>query len=495
MVPRRLDGNFTMNQLKMRRSLMLLIIFLLVAESESYDPEASITGLYTGPYFDPLAPRNMTAHLGDEATLPCTVRQLGDKSVSWVRMRDADILTVDRYTFVGDERFESHYSTATETWNLVIKYVQERDAGLYECQVSTEPKMSQLFSLRVVIPKVVIVPVGDRYVKAGSTVRVDCQITDVVQLPDYIFWYHEDKRVMDRRDPNLLVTVKRTGVEAITSTLTIHKVRQEQSGNFTCMPSNLHAASVTLHVLNEKHPEAMQGERNSARAIEAKFQVTLFVLLCVLICTYSFGLNEENGSRVKKRSLDLDLSSESPMVPSLSSSSSSSSSSTFSSESLPFATSFISSSRQALATIAFDPEKLRTFEVLRGLLKVNALHLIQEALIGLEDRVAKAQNQGYLRMAPGGAAAAAAAAGDFNRWATERSVAIQPLTFSRDFQNFLVEASGGGLALVHTEKETDEEEGKKSSFQINFAKNQVFSVVNVDMSRSFRRCATEARSR
>ena len=65
-------------------------------------------------------------------------------------MRDADILTVDRFTFVGDERFEAHYSPEQETWKLIIKYVQERDAGLYECQVSPEPKMSQVFNLRVV---------------------------------------------------------------------------------------------------------------------------------------------------------------------------------------------------------------------------------------------------------------------------------------------------------------------------------------------------------
>lgn len=57
------------------------------------------------------------------------------------------------------------------------------------------------------VPKVKILPVGDRYVKAGSTVIIDCQITDVVQLPDYIFWYHEEKRVMARHDPNLMVSV------------------------------------------------------------------------------------------------------------------------------------------------------------------------------------------------------------------------------------------------------------------------------------------------
>ncbi|XP_047494590.1 uncharacterized protein LOC125042766 [Penaeus chinensis] len=275
--------------------LLCLLLVLEVCSATAYDPEASITGLYTGPYFDPLAPRNLTAHLGDEATLPCTVRQLGDKSVSWVRMRDADILTVDRYTFVGDERFESHYSAELETWNLVIKYVQERDAGQYECQVSTEPKMSQLFNLRVVIPKVTIVPPGDRFVKAGSTVRVDCQITDVVQLPDYIFWYLEDRRVMDHQDPNLLVTVKRTGAESITSTLTIHRVRREESGNYTCMPSNLHAASVTLHVLNEKHPAAMQAETSGAGGVQAGKLQLLVLLLFLLASTSSLALNEEDN--------------------------------------------------------------------------------------------------------------------------------------------------------------------------------------------------------
>ncbi|MPC93524.1 hypothetical protein E2C01_088656 [Portunus trituberculatus] len=63
--------------------------------------------------------------------------------------------------------------------------------------------------VEVGVPKVKILPMGDRYVKAGSTVRIDCQITDVVQLPDYIFWYHQEKRVMARHDPNLTVSTSR----------------------------------------------------------------------------------------------------------------------------------------------------------------------------------------------------------------------------------------------------------------------------------------------
>ena len=35
-----------------------------------------------------------------------------------------------------------------------IRYVSARDAGRYECQVSTVPKISKFFQLKVIIPKV-----------------------------------------------------------------------------------------------------------------------------------------------------------------------------------------------------------------------------------------------------------------------------------------------------------------------------------------------------
>ena len=35
-----------------------------------------------------------------------------------------------------------------------VRYAQARDAGNYECQVSTVPKISKFFHLKVIIPKV-----------------------------------------------------------------------------------------------------------------------------------------------------------------------------------------------------------------------------------------------------------------------------------------------------------------------------------------------------
>ncbi|CAG9832473.1 unnamed protein product [Diabrotica balteata] len=54
------------------------------------------------------------------------------------------------YTFIADDRFQAFFVEATDTWTLQVKYVQARDAGQYECQVSTEPKMSHFITLNVV---------------------------------------------------------------------------------------------------------------------------------------------------------------------------------------------------------------------------------------------------------------------------------------------------------------------------------------------------------
>lgn len=82
------------------------------------------------------------------------MKKLYNKSVSWVRVRDDHILTVDRVTFIADERFHAFYATnigqPPGPWTLQIKYVQERDEGIYECQVSSEPKISARIFLDVV---------------------------------------------------------------------------------------------------------------------------------------------------------------------------------------------------------------------------------------------------------------------------------------------------------------------------------------------------------
>lgn len=76
--------------------------------------------------------------------------------VSWVRHRDIHILTAGAYTYTSDQRFQAMHkqnvglnSEWTE-WTLCIKWAQERDQGIYECQISTIPIKSHQFRLNVV---------------------------------------------------------------------------------------------------------------------------------------------------------------------------------------------------------------------------------------------------------------------------------------------------------------------------------------------------------
>ncbi|XP_041980588.1 lachesin-like [Aricia agestis] len=232
-------------------------------------------GLYTGPYFDSSAPNNITAQLGTHAYLPCKVRQLSNKSVSWIRRRDAHILTVDRFTFIADERFQAFLVEATDTWTLQVKYVQARDAGVYECQVGTEPKMSHFVQLNVVVPKIEIVGESDLYVKAGSTVSLKCVITQALEEPAYIFWYHNDERVLNYDRSLVEIRMERLAPDTTVGNLIIYNPRREDSGNYSCSPSNLDSASVVLHVLSGEQPAAMQHGNSASRAGPA-------LLLCAL---------------------------------------------------------------------------------------------------------------------------------------------------------------------------------------------------------------------
>ncbi|CAL7944907.1 unnamed protein product [Xylocopa violacea] len=257
----------------MRRSsyvnyyVLCLVCWILLGitgvSTRSHSLVKRFDGIYTGPYFDSNTPTNITAQLGSHAYLPCKVRQLGNKSVSWIRRRDSHILSVDRTMFIPDERFQALFVDASDTWTLQVKYVQSRDEGEYECQISTDPKKSHIIKLNVVVPKIEIIGDRDMYVKTGSTVTIRCLIKQSLEGPFYVFWYHEGDRVLDYQLNKIEIQTNRIDQETVSS-LTIHKARREDSGNYTCSPSSLDSASVQLHVLNGEHPAAIQRGISSA---------------------------------------------------------------------------------------------------------------------------------------------------------------------------------------------------------------------------------------
>lgn len=59
------------------------------------------------------------------------------------------ILTSNIYTYTGDQRFSIIHPPDSDDYDLKIEYAQERDSGIYECQVNTEPKINLAVYLHV----------------------------------------------------------------------------------------------------------------------------------------------------------------------------------------------------------------------------------------------------------------------------------------------------------------------------------------------------------
>ncbi|XP_068235980.1 zwei Ig domain protein zig-8-like isoform X2 [Palaemon carinicauda] len=203
--------------------------------------------------------RNVTTTVDQTAYLHCHVAELGDTAVSWIRKRDLHVLSSGQVVFASDQRFQVLHPIDSDEWTLQIKYAQRRDAGVYECQVNTEPKISRSYFLNVVESRARIF--GPEYVKAGSAINLTCVVNQPsTQSP--VYWYH-NKEILDYE--GLVSTNTGTNGEPTTSHLTITKATTKHSGNYTCWPTSAQPASAVVNVVEEgEQPAAMQTGRASS---------------------------------------------------------------------------------------------------------------------------------------------------------------------------------------------------------------------------------------
>ncbi|XP_064089129.1 zwei Ig domain protein zig-8-like [Macrobrachium nipponense] len=242
---------------------LLLFVISATMRMTSGDDMLLMPSLVTDqPYFDPTMKANQTAHVGRQCELHCRVHSIGNRTVSWLRGRDLRILTVGRYTYTSDLRYEALHQEGTNQWTLRIKSVQPRDQGIYECQISTKPIKAFTTYLKVLQPRSEILGSPDLYVQRDSMINLTCILHDLPEPPAFVLWYHTNKYHKNR---NISYSSSRGGVSMIvekgpttTSYLLIQAARVSDSGVYTCAPSNINATRVTVHVLNGEFPAAMQ---------------------------------------------------------------------------------------------------------------------------------------------------------------------------------------------------------------------------------------------
>ncbi|XP_012281703.1 Down syndrome cell adhesion molecule [Orussus abietinus] len=215
------------------------------------------------PYFeDPDG--NITVQLGADVYMHCRVQNLQQRTVSWVRKRGDELLllTFGIQVYSTDSRFSLEYLTPND-WRLLLRSATERDAGVYECQVSAHPPLVRVVHLAVSVPKVEIVDehgatAGEKFYKAGSTIELKCVVSKVPHPTGYVTWRH-GLRTLNYDTTRGGISVKTDmGAEGAVSKLYIANANTKDSGNYSCALADVAATTVSVHVLNGENPAAMQ---------------------------------------------------------------------------------------------------------------------------------------------------------------------------------------------------------------------------------------------
>ncbi|XP_068226012.1 zwei Ig domain protein zig-8-like [Palaemon carinicauda] len=271
--------------LKQRDSHLLLLIWVVMAhwilsvdggtEKEILDAldEAAAEGSWgyvplSGPYIDVNHSGNVTAQVGSTAILNCRILYIVGKPVSWMRARDLHLLTVGRFTYTSDERFKAVHQAGSQDWLLKIHYLQNRDAGPYECQVSTTPPMSHTVWLSVVEPQTVVLGGPDLYINAGSAINLTCLVKHSPEPPPYIFWYHDEELLSYDSERGGVQVLTEHGVDT-TSQLIIQKAKPPDSGQYTCLPATAPPFSLTVHIISSEEPAAIHHKNTTSSSAES----------------------------------------------------------------------------------------------------------------------------------------------------------------------------------------------------------------------------------
>ncbi|KAL3867262.1 hypothetical protein ACJMK2_044476 [Sinanodonta woodiana] len=193
--------------------LMLIISTMLVLVSGLQHSRE------TQPVMD-VTPLNVTVNAGMSTILPCIVHTIyrGEKKhyVIWVNSR-RQVISKGESRIITDRRF-SVSRLYDSDWNLHISNVRPEDAGLYMCQVNTEPIQIKRVHLHVQVPPL-ISKSDDIMVPEGNTPVLFCNATG--QPRPSVMWFKGQEQIISDGEKLRFVNITR-----------------EQRGKYRCLAFN-----------------------------------------------------------------------------------------------------------------------------------------------------------------------------------------------------------------------------------------------------------------
>jgi len=223
------------------------------------------TGKSLVPSIDIRGSPNVSVSVGRTAHLKCKTVNLIKKSVSWLRHKDVNLLSVGTYLYTKDPRMMVSEDLSRGEWELRITDIRHSDAGNYECQINTNPLLSHTISLSVVEPYTEIL--GDSpedsntlYIDIRSVLNLTCVVYSP-EVPAAIFWKHNGKLLDIGGDgEGTIQTVAGNNGAPTRSYLSLALTDTEQSGTYQCSPSNTGSDQVVVHIVQDKELPVEQSE-------------------------------------------------------------------------------------------------------------------------------------------------------------------------------------------------------------------------------------------
>ncbi|XP_049838500.1 lachesin [Schistocerca gregaria] len=171
--------------------------------------------------------------IGGTVELECSVQYAQDYPVLWMKVdrnRQVDPLPISTGSslIIRDSRFALRYDTASSTYTLQIKDIQETDAGFYQCQViiGLNNKITAEVDLQVRRPPVISDnSTRSLVVSEGQAVRLEC----------YAGGYPAP-RVSWRRQNNAILPTGGSIYRG--NVLKISRIGKEDRGTYYCVAEN-----------------------------------------------------------------------------------------------------------------------------------------------------------------------------------------------------------------------------------------------------------------
>ncbi|XP_063215990.1 lachesin-like [Bacillus rossius redtenbacheri] len=178
--------------------------------------------------------RNITVPVGREAVLSCSVTELGNYKVGWLKVEDQTILTLHNKVVTHNSRV-SVSRDGDHTWRLHLRQVKEADRGCYMCQINTSVMKKQVGCVDVHVPPDIVdgETSSDVTVQEGENATMTCRAAG--HPTPRILWRREGgEELVFRLGPRNVTRAESFSGEV----LTLWKLERSQMGAYLCIATN-----------------------------------------------------------------------------------------------------------------------------------------------------------------------------------------------------------------------------------------------------------------